>query len=62
MSIMPGLSLGNCSVNGFLRQLIRMQRSRYCLTIIMETAFSMWFVPKYFKQGQLSSGVDSWQL
>jgi hypothetical protein len=28
----------------------------------METVFSMWFVPKCYEQGQLSSGVDSSQL
>jgi hypothetical protein len=27
-----------------------MQRWRYCLTITMETAFSIWFVPKRYKQ------------
>jgi hypothetical protein len=31
------LSLGNCSVNGFPRHRIRMQRSRYCWTITTET-------------------------
>jgi hypothetical protein len=28
----------------------------------METMFSVWLVPKCYKQGQSSSGVDIWQL
>jgi hypothetical protein len=51
----------NCTVNGFPRQRIRMQRSKYFSTIKMETLFSMWFVPKRFKQGQSSSAVVSCQ-
>jgi hypothetical protein len=47
--LMPGLSLGNYSVKGFRWQRIRMQRSRYCWTIKMETVFSMWFVLKSYK-------------
>jgi hypothetical protein len=36
-----GLSLGNCFVNGFLRQQTRMQQSRYYCTITVETVFSV---------------------
>jgi hypothetical protein len=39
-----------------------MQQSRYCWTIIVETVFSMWFVPKCYKQGQSSSGGSCQQL
>jgi hypothetical protein len=46
--------LGNGSINMFPWQRIRMQHSRYCWTISMETVFSIWFVPKCYKQGQLS--------
>jgi hypothetical protein len=36
---------------------ISVHRLRYCWTIKMETVFSVWFMPKYYKQGQSSSGV-----
>jgi hypothetical protein len=54
-STIPGLSLDNCSVNGFLRQRIRIQQLKYCWTVIMETVFSMWFVLKCYKQSKSSS-------
>jgi hypothetical protein len=47
----PGISLGNCSVNELPRQRIRMQRSRYCWTITLEKVFSVWFVPRCYRQG-----------
>jgi hypothetical protein len=59
MSIVPGLALGTCSVYGFPRQRIRMQRSKYCWTITKETVFSVWFVPTCYKQNSLSVEAGS---
>jgi hypothetical protein len=39
------------------QQRIRMQQSRYCWTITVETVFSVWFVLKCYKQCQSSSGA-----
>jgi hypothetical protein len=37
-----------------------MQWSRYCWTIIMETVFSMWFVPSCYKEDSLKQQVSCW--
>jgi hypothetical protein len=52
----PEQFLGNGLVNTFPRQQIRKQQSRYCWAITMETVFSMWLVPKHYKQSQSGRG------
>jgi hypothetical protein len=37
-----------------------MQWLRYCWTITMETVFSMWFVPRCYKQDSLKQQVSCW--
>jgi hypothetical protein len=45
--------LGNGWVKTFPRQRILMQRSSCCWTITMETVFSIWSVPRCYKQDSL---------
>jgi hypothetical protein len=54
----PEQFLGYGSVNKFPRHGIRKQQPKYCWMITMETPFSLWFVPEYYKQCQSCSGRD----
>jgi hypothetical protein len=47
--------LGNGSINTFPLQRIYKQQPMYCWAITRENTFSIWFVPKCYKQSQSSS-------